>query len=112
MTVLIGTQNISPWLCRGDDVVFVVDLLLIFYRTSSGYTYFRTKEYYEQGYRQVVDIDLAKYFDTVNHDLLIDMVREQVTDERIIKLIPELPDEKSHQKRATGEIGVYFSFHT
>ena len=47
----------------------------------------QTKEYYEQGYTQVVDIDLAKYFDTVNHDLLIDMVRERVTDERIIKLI-------------------------
>ena len=47
----------------------------------------QAKEYYEQGYRQVVDIDLAKYFDTVNHDLLIDMVWEQVTDERIIKLI-------------------------
>jgi len=47
----------------------------------------RAKEYYEQGYTQVVDIDLAKYFDTVNHDLLIDMVREQVKDERVIKLI-------------------------
>ena len=47
----------------------------------------RTKEYYEQGYTHVVDIDLAKYFDTVNHDLLIDMIREHVKDERIIKLI-------------------------
>ena len=47
----------------------------------------RAKEYYEQGYTHVVDIDLAKYFDTVNHDLLIDMVPEQVKDERLIKLI-------------------------
>ena len=47
----------------------------------------QAKEYYEQGYTQVVDIDLAKYFDTVNHDILIDMVREQVKDERVIKLI-------------------------
>lgn len=44
-------------------------------------------EYYDQGYTHVVDIDLAKYFDTVNHDLLIDMVREQVKDERVIKII-------------------------
>ncbi len=28
----------------------------------------KAKEYYEQGYTRVVDIDLAKYFDTVNHD--------------------------------------------
>jgi RNA-directed DNA polymerase len=36
---------------------------------------------------QVVDIDLAKYFDTVNHDILIDMVRAEVKDESVIKLI-------------------------
>jgi group II intron reverse transcriptase/maturase len=47
----------------------------------------RAKEYYEQGYTELVDIDLAKYFDTVNHDLLIDRVREHVKDERVIKLI-------------------------
>lgn len=47
----------------------------------------QAKEYYEQGYTQVVDIDLAKYFDTVNHDLLIGMVREQVKDEDAIRLI-------------------------
>jgi group II intron reverse transcriptase/maturase len=47
----------------------------------------RAKEYYEEGYTQVVDLDLAKYFDTVNHDLLMDMVRERVKDERVIRLI-------------------------
>jgi group II intron reverse transcriptase/maturase len=47
----------------------------------------RAKEYYEQGYSNVVDIDLARYFDTVNHNLLIRMVREHVKDERIINLI-------------------------
>jgi group II intron reverse transcriptase/maturase len=34
-----------------------------------------------------VDIDLEKYFDTVNHDLLIKMVRETVKDEPVISLI-------------------------
>lgn len=47
----------------------------------------RAKEYYKQGYTQVVDIDMAKYFDTVNHDLLIGMVKEQVKDETITALI-------------------------
>lgn len=47
----------------------------------------KAKEYYEQGYTQVVDLDLAKYFDTVNHDLLIGMIREQVEDEAVILLI-------------------------
>ncbi len=34
-----------------------------------------------------MDIDGAKYFGTVNHDLLIGMVREQVEDEAVIHLI-------------------------
>jgi len=47
----------------------------------------KAKGYYEQGYKRVVDIDLAKYFDTVNHDLLIGMVEEQVKDKAVISLI-------------------------
>jgi len=47
----------------------------------------QAKKYYDEGYTQVVDIDLAKYFDTVNHDILIDKVREHVKDEAVIKLI-------------------------
>ena len=34
-----------------------------------------------------MDLDLAKYFDTVNHDMLIKMLREQIKDERVISLI-------------------------
>ena len=47
----------------------------------------KAEEYYKQGYVKVVDIDLAKYFDTVNHDILIDRIREVVKDEQVIKLI-------------------------
>ena len=47
----------------------------------------RAKKYYEEGYTNVVDLDLEKYFDTVNHDLLIKMVRETIKDEAVIALI-------------------------
>jgi group II intron reverse transcriptase/maturase len=47
----------------------------------------RAKKYYEEGYTYVVDLDLEKYFDTVNHDLLIKMVRETIKDEAVIGLI-------------------------
>jgi group II intron reverse transcriptase/maturase len=47
----------------------------------------RAKGYYEEGNTWVVDLDLEKYFDTVNHDLLIKMVRETVKDEAVIALI-------------------------
>ena len=47
----------------------------------------KAKEYYEDGYRYVVDIDLAKYFDTVNHDILMDIVMMEVKERPIIRLI-------------------------
>jgi group II intron reverse transcriptase/maturase len=47
----------------------------------------KAKEYYEEGYKYVADIDLAKYFDTVNHDILMDMVMMEVKERPIIRLI-------------------------
>ena len=47
----------------------------------------KVKEYAEQGYTTAVLIDLSKYFDTLNHDLLMNMVREDVHDKRVIELI-------------------------
>jgi group II intron reverse transcriptase/maturase len=47
----------------------------------------QARKYYDEGYTRVVDIDLAKYFDTVNHDILMDMLREQVRDKRVLRLI-------------------------
>jgi group II intron reverse transcriptase/maturase len=47
----------------------------------------KAKEYYDEGYTSVVDIDLAKYFDTVNHDILLGMVSREVKDKRVVRLI-------------------------
>ena len=35
----------------------------------------------------VVDIDLRHYFDTVNHELLLDAVNEEVSDGSVLRLI-------------------------
>lgn len=43
--------------------------------------------YIEDGNTWVVDIDLAKYFDTVNHDILMALVARRVKDKRVLKLI-------------------------
>jgi RNA-directed DNA polymerase len=45
------------------------------------------REYLRQGYRIAVDIDLAKFFDTVNHDLLMHCVGRKVRDKRVLALI-------------------------
>lgn len=47
----------------------------------------KAREYMEQGYKWVVDIDLAKYFDTVNHDKLMTLVAREIKDKRVLKLI-------------------------
>lgn len=47
----------------------------------------KEKEYVEQGYEWVVDTDIAKFFDRVNHDMLMARVARKVTDKRLLKLI-------------------------
>jgi RNA-directed DNA polymerase len=45
------------------------------------------QEYIAAGHRFVVDIDLEKFFDRVNHDILMGLVARRVTDRRILRLI-------------------------
>ena len=45
------------------------------------------REHQRAGKRWVVDIDLASFFDEVNHDLLMARVRRRVKDGRMLKLI-------------------------
>jgi len=47
----------------------------------------RCQEYMNEGYKWLVDIDLASYFDTVNHDKLIGLIYKEVKDIRVISLI-------------------------
>jgi RNA-directed DNA polymerase len=46
-----------------------------------------SQEYLKQGYRWVVDMDLEKFFDRVNHDKVMSEVRKRITDRRVIDLI-------------------------
>ena len=48
---------------------------------------FQAKEYINQGYGYVVDIDLEKFFDKVNHDILMHKVSKRIGDKRVLKLI-------------------------
>ena len=42
----------------------------------------KVKEYAEQGYTFAITLDLSKYFDTLNHEKLINLLRKEVKDER------------------------------
>lgn len=44
-------------------------------------------DYLNEGYEWVIDLDIEKYFDTVNHDKLISILREKVNDKTTLHLI-------------------------
>jgi len=47
----------------------------------------RAKDHIEAGYRWVVDLDLEKFFDRVQHDVLMARVARQVKDKLVLRLI-------------------------
>lgn len=61
----------------------------------------KVKEYAERGYTYVVVLDLSKYFDTLDHNLLLNILRRTIDDERVIQLI------KRFLKSGVMESGVY-----
>jgi len=60
----------------------------------------RIKEYAEQGYTHAVALDLSQYFDTLNHEMLLNLLRKNVKDERVIQWI------KRYLKSGVMENGV------
>jgi RNA-directed DNA polymerase len=47
----------------------------------------KLREYIREGYRIAVDLDLSKFFDTVNHDVLMHRISRKVRDKRVLRLI-------------------------
>lgn len=47
----------------------------------------KAKQYLEEGYQWVVDVDIEQFFDHINHDMLMARVARKVKDKRILKLI-------------------------
>src|SRR5207244_12414749 len=46
----------------------------------------KAQQYQAEGYRWVVDLDLEKFFDRVNHDRLLAKIAERVRDRRLLKM--------------------------
>jgi RNA-directed DNA polymerase len=48
---------------------------------------YRAQAYVQAGYRTVVDVDLEKFFDRVNHDVLMDRLGKRIADQALLRLI-------------------------
>lgn len=47
----------------------------------------KAQEHIQEGFTWVVDLDLEKFFDRVNHDILMGRVARRISDKRLLKLI-------------------------
>jgi RNA-directed DNA polymerase len=56
-------------------------------RRSAHGAVLEAQRYVEQGYRVVVDVDLEKFFDRVNHDILMDRLAKRIADKAVLRLI-------------------------
>ena len=56
-------------------------------RRSAHQAIYQLRGYIQEGYRVAVDMDLSKFFDTVDHDVLMHRVAKHVPDKRVLRLI-------------------------
>jgi len=56
-------------------------------RRSAHHAVAQAQQYVAQGYGWVIDLDLEKFFDRVNHDKLMGQIAKRVEDKRLLKLI-------------------------
>jgi len=95
----IRTLGIPTLLDRMIQQAIAQQLMLIYDETFSKNSYgfrpgrnahqalLQARQYVNAGYSHVVDIDMAKFFDRVNHDYLMNLLSERIKDKRVLKLI-------------------------
>jgi RNA-directed DNA polymerase len=56
-------------------------------RRSAHHAVAQAQQYIAQGYGWVIDLDLEKFFDRVNHDKLMGQIAKRIEDKRLLKLL-------------------------
>lgn len=80
-------QALAQVLQRGFDPTFSDSSFGFRPKKSAHQAIKRSKDIQNEGYHFVVDIDLAKFFDEVNHDKLMSKLAKYIEDKRVLKLV-------------------------
>lgn len=77
-------QAISQVLLKQYEPMFSVNSYGFRSEKNAHQAVLKAKEYINAGYSHVVDLDLAQFFDRVNHDYLMNELSRGITDKRVL----------------------------
>lgn len=80
-------QSISQWMNNLWDKEFSENSYGFRQNKSAHQAVLQVQQYLNEGYVYVVELDLEKFFDKVNHDYLMHLLSQKITDKRVLKLI-------------------------
>lgn len=80
-------QSISQWLEWKFEGDFHEDSYGFRRRRNAHQATLKAQEYLNEGYIHIVELDLEKFFDHVNHDILMSLLSKKISDVRTLKLI-------------------------
>jgi RNA-directed DNA polymerase len=80
-------QAISQWMTGLWETDFHVNSYGFRPNKNAHQAVLQAQEYLNEGKTHVVELDLAQFFDVVNHDKLMPLLSRKITDKRILKLI-------------------------
>ena len=80
-------QSISQWLGQKHEGDFHDNSYGFRPHRNAHQAVYKAQEYLNSGYTWVVELDLEKFFDQVNHDKLMHLLSKKIKDRRTLKLI-------------------------
>ena len=80
-------QAISQWLSSLYDKGFSENSYGFRAGRNAHQAVYQAQAYLNEGYKWVIELDLEKFFDKVNHDRLMNTLAKKITDKRVLKLI-------------------------
>lgn len=80
-------QSIAQWLIPKYEPEFSVYSYGFREGRNAHQAVLQAKKYLDEGKEWIIELDLEKFFDTVNHDKLMGLLAKRITDKRTLKLI-------------------------